>query len=200
MQSLTHLFGCVGNFFSGLFGLTGETPALADGDQELTGLDLHLELSDVPEVPTLTAGVATEVLPGPVGPTTAWWLETPAPLSESLVASLSRRLQGTETLSARERISLAFQRGQQGASIRRGDRDWFSGDRCTLRNRCYVVLRGGEEDLPFFTWDLATHQRAVRTGPGGTFSHRAISHGFASLAEAVAFSLGAGLPGLPRTI
>lgn len=84
-------------------------------------------------------------------------------------------------MTAGDRIILAFARGQQGAAIIRGERDWFSGERCTLRNRCYVVLRGGEGDLPFFTWDLATHQRAVRTGPGATFSPDAVCHGFPSL-------------------
>ena len=63
-----------------------------------------------------------------------------------------------------------------------------------------VALCGIAANLPFFTWDLATHQRAVRTGPGGTFSPDAVCHGFPSLTEAVAFSLGAGLPALPRTI
>jgi len=158
-----------------------------------------VEFQDLPLVPATILGNLLLQLSSFLFPTTAWWLETPAPLSQTLVDNLSRRLQPTDTLTAGDRIILAFARGQQGAAIIRGERDWFSGDRCTLRNRCYVVLRGGEGDLPFFTWDLATHQRAVRTGPGGTFSPDAVCHGLPSLAEAVAFSLG-GLPGLPRTI
>ena len=182
MQSLTHYLGCIGDFVSGLWGL------------------VHVEFQDLPLVPATILGNLLLQLSSFLFPTTAWWLETPAPLSQTLVDNLSRRLQPTDTLTAGDRIILAFARGQQGAAIIRGERDWFSGERCTLRNRCYVVLRGGEGDLPFFTWDLATHQRAVRTGPGGTFSPDAVCHGFPSLAEAVAFSLGAGLPALPRTI
>lgn len=198
MQSLTHYLGCIGDFVSGLWGLVHVPAALEDNEGETSGQELHVEFQDLPLVPATILGgestAAPEQLPVP---TTVWWLGTPAPLSQTLVDNLSRRLQPTETLTAGDRITVAFGRGRQGAAILRGERDWFSGDRCTLRNRCYVVLRGGEGDPPFFTWDLATHQRAVRTGPGGTFSPNAVCHGFPSLAEAVAF---AGLPGLPRTI
>ena len=195
MQPFSHWLGCIGDFFWGLLPSSTTPAALEDqGAESPTGQELEIELRDLPEVPaTTTAATAA-------APTTSWWLQEVAPLSESLVTSLSRRLNSAGNLSSRDRILLAFYRGQQGAEIRRGDRDCFVGNRCTLRNRCYVVLLGGDGDQPFFTWDLATHQRAVRTGPGGTFAACAISHGFASLAEAVALSLGAGLPGLPRTI
>ena len=200
MQSLSHWLGCVGDFFSGLFALGSEPPALPDGEPDSPGQELHIELSDLPEVPPTTLTPAAPSVAAPAIPTGAWWLEDSTPLTESLITNLSRRLQAVGNRTPRDRILLASHRGQQGAEIRRGERNWFTGNRSTLRNRCYVVLLGGNGEPPFFTWDLSIHQRAVRTGPGGTFSDRAISHGFASLAEAVAFSLGAGLPGLPRTL
>ena len=110
-----------------------------------------------PELPATLEGVTNPSTAAPPAaiPTAAWWLEAPLPLSETLVASLSRRLQASGELSPQDRIRLAYQRGQQGAAIRRGDRDWFEGNRCILRNRCYVVLLGGNGDPPFFTWDFA---------------------------------------------
>lgn len=203
MQGFRYWLGCFSDFFTGLLHLAPEPTALPAGGTEATeDIELYIQLPVEPELPATLEGVTNPSTAAPPAaiPTAAWWLEAPLPLSETLVASLSRRLQASGELSPQDRIRLAYQRGQQGAAIRRGDRDWFEGNRCTLRNRCYVVLLGGNGDHPFFTWDLHTHQRAVRTGPGGTFGSCAISHGFASLAEAVAFSLGAGLPGLPRTI
>ena len=144
----------------------------------------------------------------PVEPTTAgvleppldWWLRTVDPDPSPEILSLARQLRPGGAHTPTQRIELAYQRGRQAAQIRAGLIFNFWGERCALRNRCYVVLRGGESDSAFFTWDYPTHQAAVRTGPSGEFSNRAISHGFPSQAEATAFCLGAGLDGLATTL
>eukprot|EP00438_Fugacium_kawagutii_P027605 Skav231508 [mRNA] locus=scaffold84:205076:205681:+ [translate_table: standard] len=128
-----------------------------------------------------------------------WWLREVAPEATPEVLLLARQLRAENDLSPAERISLAYQRGRQAALLRRGSIHNYFGARCTLRNRCYVVLRGWDSEDIFFTWDFPTHQAAVRGGPTGEFARRAISHGFPSQAEATAFCLGAGLDDLPAT-
>lgn len=124
-----------------------------------------------------------------------WWLQA-APLEPGPhVLELHTRIRDGGGLSAVDRIRSAYLRGRQGGAIRRGEDTHFTGTRCTLRNRCYVVLAARHHPEPFFTWSVDTHQRAVRPPPGH-FDHQAISHGFASQAEARAFCLGAGLPEL----
>lgn len=128
-----------------------------------------------------------------------WWERETAATPSGAVFALASQIGPAGTLSAVDRIALAYQRGRQAAQIRRGTIYNFWGDRCSLKNRCYLVLRGGIEEEPFFTWSFSVHQRAVRTESDGGFSRRAISHGFPSQTEALAFCLGAGLDGLPRT-
>ncbi len=133
-------------------------------------------------------------------PETARWWEVTTPVDPSpLVLALRSHIGGSPTITSEQRIRLAYQRGRQGAAIKRGEISYFSGPRCELRNRCYVVLQGGRDSdtEPFFTWTFAVHQAAVRPEPTREFSIRAISHGFASSSEATAFCLGAGLPSLP---
>lgn len=144
--------------------------------------------------PTVVESV-TEAAPDVV----PWW-EVTTPLEPTaLVLALRSRIGGTPTLTSEQRIRLAYLRGRQAAAIKRGEIPHFSGPRCELRNRCYVVLQSGSESgiEPFFTWTFAIHQSAVRPEPTREFSSRAISHGFASSSEAIAFCLGAGLPSLP---
>ncbi len=125
-----------------------------------------------------------------------WFLNEPQPLTAERFSELAGSVVSAGGLSAVDRISLAYNRGQQARLIRVGSLRYFEGARCNLTNRCYVVLAGDLVNQPFYTWNLTLHQRSVRTGPGGVFSRAAISHGFNSEAEATAFCLGAGLPGL----
>lgn len=87
------------------------------------------------------------------------------------VVALGSRLQDTDQYIVRERQELAYQRGEIGS---------FSGGRVAIRNRCYVVLRGPDTEVPFFTWDLATHQAAVYSPRGTGISRISIPHGFPS--------------------
>lgn len=157
-----------------------------------------------PSTPGGTASSEFLVLPSAAaGPTAAaanaWWeIASPAQPGPQ-VLGLSSQLRAAGGISAVDRIRLAYERGRQGASIHRGESTHFTGDRSTLRNRCYVVLRARHHSQPFFTWNFSTHQGAVRPPPG-VFDHLAISHGFASQAEARAFCLGAGLPDLAETL
>ena len=139
-------------------------------------------------VSTSVPADTTEVLP--------WWERRTTSAPSPAVLALAGNIGPAGELSAEDRISLAYLRGRQAAEIRRGTLPHFVGERCTLKNRCYVVLRGGVIDEPFFTWSFPVHQRAVRTDPDGGFSRRAISHGFPSQTEATAFCLGAGLDSL----
>lgn len=136
----------------------------------------------------------------PVNDLDPWWLHpTPAEPPQSVLVLASRLSASGCELSPLSRIRLAYSRGRQAASIYREEQRYFSGERCKLRNRCYVVLHSDVQASPFFTWNLRTHQEAVRCGPGGSFRATSLSHGFASQAEALAFCLGAGLPSLPTT-
>lgn len=172
----------------------------------LTGFCLPLEASEDtdfsgPPVPGSAPEVAVETSPAPseggyFADPTEWFLNEPQPLTAELIAELASSVSSISARSSPTRIQLAFDRGSQARLIRVGSLRYFHGDRCELANRCYVVLAGDFVDEPFFTWNLALHQRSVRTGPGGVFSRAAISHGFNSEAEARAFCLGAGLPGL----
>lgn len=141
-----------------------------------------------------------ESAPSTVSATTAvprigsWWLHPEPAQPGPAVLALASQLRASGTDST-HRIRIAYLRGRQGASILRGDDTHFSGPRSQLQNRCYVVLRARDHPEPFFTWNLATHQAAVRPPPGD-FDRSAVSHGFASQAEARAFCLGAGLPDL----
>ena len=129
-----------------------------------------------------------------------WWLRpTPAEPPQSVLALASRLSAAGSELSPVSRIRLAYNRGRQAASIYRAEQRYFAGERCHLRNRCYVVLHSDVRPSPFFTWNLRTHQEAVRCGTGGSFRATSLSHGFASQAEALAFCLGAGLSSLPTT-
>lgn len=129
----------------------------------------------------------------------AWWTVITPATPGPHVLSLHSQLRGSGESSTIDRIRLAYGRGRQGAAIYRGEATHFTGDRASLRNRCYVVLRARHHTSPFFTWNLTTHQTAVRPPPGD-FDHQAISHGLASQAEARAFCLGAGLPDLPEQL
>jgi len=98
--------------------------------------------------------------------------------------------------------AIGFGLPERTASIshqEKGEIGFFSGERCRLRNRCYVVLRGRVCEDPFFTWSLSTHQQAVYTETGGSIDSRAISHVFGSQLEAEAFCIGAGLTSFPAT-
>lgn len=131
--------------------------------------------------------------------TVPWWERETEVSPSGAVLALVSQIGSAGSLSAVDRIALAYQRGRQAAQIRRGEIFNYWGNRCNLKNRCYIVLRGGVEEEPFFTWHFPEHQRAVRTDPGGGIAQRAISHGFPSQTEALAFCLGAGLDSLPRT-
>lgn len=128
-----------------------------------------------------------------------WWSRVTPEQPGPQVLGLSSQLRDSGEISALGRVRLAYNRGRQGASIYRGESTHFVGDRSPLRNRCYVVLRARHHTSPFFTWNFATHQTAVRPPPGD-FDHQAISHGFASQTEARAFCLGAGLLDLAETL
>lgn len=146
-----------------------------------------------------TAGVPeTSVEPAAAPAAEPWWLH-PAPQVLPLRITLAvHRLRAERELSGIERIELAFARGQQALSILQGELYNFVGQRCALRNRCYVVIRSATVEEPFFTLSLARHQEAVRTEPDGSIGRLSVSHGFPSQLEAEAFCFGAGLAGLPR--
>lgn len=179
------------------------------------GVWVHIEIDSAEALAAFPDSAATSsswsVVPSEAAPTVAetatetapeevpWW-EVVTPVNPTpLVLALRSRIGGTPTITSEQRIRLAYQRGRQASAIKRGEISYFSGPRCELRNRCYVVLQGGRESdsEPFFTWTFAVHQDSVRPGPTREFSARAISHGFASSSEATAFCLGAGLPSLP---
>ena len=160
-----------------------DSPSVLSG---FAGSSFHERSStDAPSVVGGTAGGEEE----------PWWLRATPLEPGPHVLELHSRIRDGGGFSAVERIRLAYLRGRQGASIQRGEDTHFTGARCNLRNRCYVVLAARHHLDPFFTWSVETHQRAVRPPPGN-FDHQAISHGFASQAEARAFCLGAGLPDL----
>ena len=130
-------------------------------------------------------------------PALAWFERTvPAKLPTRLL-HLSDRLVGVCSLSGKERLELAFARGRQAAAIARGEIGAFTGDRCSLKNRCYIVLSWGQPDRSFFTWNYPTYIAAVETSNGG-FDSSTVSHGFASRSEAFGFAVGAGFRELPE--
>lgn len=160
------------------------------------------EVVETPELVPVSTSVGST--PGPehnlIASPELWW-HSPAEqvLPDRLFAAASR-LRAECELSGAERIELAFQRGQQALRILQGHLFNFVGERCRLRNRCYVVLRSATVVEPFFTWSLPLHQECIRTEPDGSIGHLSVSHGFPSQLEAEAFCFGAGLAGLPRTL
>ena len=199
MPNITRIFDLISSALQGLpvsVEITGTTGSQSVRVQINPGAESADEESPTGTVGTGETGFT--VVPTAVA-TTQWW-EVTTPLQPGPhVLALSSQLRASGDLSAAERIRLAYGRGRQGASIYRGEATHFTGDRSSLRNRCYVVLRARHHQQPFFTWNLNTHQEAVRPPPGD-FDHQAISHGFASQAEARAFCLGAGLPDLANNL
>ena len=151
--------------------------------------------------PTATSGftyvesVPESSTPASLPVPASWWLHPEPLVPGPAVLALASQLRASGSPSPVDRIRAAYQRGRQGAAILRGVDTHFSGPRSQLQNRCYVVFRARGHSEPFFTWNLGTHQAAVRPPPGD-FDRAAVSHGFASQVEARAFCLGAGLPDL----
>lgn len=145
-----------------------------------------------PVGPTSTAAAASSTAP------TLWWERAvPRDLPESVLC-LGSRLTGGCSLSGKERLELAYARGKQASAICRGEIGAFAGERCYLKNRCYVVFFKDEPERSFFTWSYSTYSAEVGVAEG-PFDPNTVSHGFASKTEAFAFSLGAGFSDLPET-
>ena len=206
MPTLARVLELVTSALEGLVGVTVETHSEQGNHHILVRVDPSSTPADEasPGTETGTDTLSSSLIPASSsasGYTAAanWWESiTPVHPGPQVLAQASQLREGGG-LSGIERIKLAYGRGRQAAQIYRGEVFNFSGSRCTLRNRCYVVLRARHHQVPFFTWTLGTHQTAVRPPPGD-FDHQAISHGFASQAEARAFCLGAGLRDLPETL
>ena len=99
--------------------------------------------------------------------------------------------------SPESHIRLAYQLGREAARIYTGERRCFESASISSRRTVYVILAGDLVERPFFTHSTEVYFRTVK--PRGGFDPASISHGFASISEAEAFCLGAGLPGLPRS-
>ena len=151
--------------------------------------------SDSP-APAGSSGRSTATYPVP--DPRAWYERTvPAALPTRLL-QLSERLVGGCSLSGKERLELAYSLGRQASAIARGEIGAFTGDRCSLKNRCYIVLSFGQPERSFFTWHYPIYMAAVGTTDSG-FDSSTVSHGFASRSEALAFAVGAGFRELPET-
>eukprot|EP00434_Breviolum_minutum_P030923 symbB.v1.2.027349.t1/scaffold2783.1/size70499/2 len=126
-----------------------DSPSVLSG---FAGSSFHERSStDAPSVVGGTAGGEEE----------PWWLRATPLEPGPHVLELHSRIRDGGGFTAVERIRLAYLRGRQGASIQRGEDTHFTGARCNLRNRCYVVLAARHHLDPFFTWSVETHQRAV---------------------------------------
>ena len=206
MPSLARVLELVTSVLEGLVGVTVETHSEQGHQHILVRVAPNSSPADEasPATGTGTESLGFSVIStsGSASGFTAaanWWESTTPVHPGPQVLALSSQLREGGELSGIERIKIAYGRGRQAARIYRGECSCFSGPRCSLRNRCYVVLRARHHPVPFFTWNLGTHQTAVRPPPGD-FDHRAISNGFASQAEARAFCLGAGLRDLAETL
>ena len=114
------------------------------------------------------------------------------------VLRLARSLRSLSGSSPTERITSAYLRGREAAAIVRGDRTCYSSESVPGRRVCYVVLFCGGCSEPFITFSKNVYFAYVKTGAGATWDPEAVSHGFATQAEAEAYCRGAGLEGLPQ--
>lgn len=175
---------------------------LAGGESDSVAVTLiarDWELVDPSADSSAPAGSSSPPGATPTVPEPGFWFEhtVPAALPRRLL-HLSERLVGGCSLSGKERLELAYSRGRQASAIARGEIGAFTGDRCPLKNRCYIALHWDQPDRSFFTWQYSTYIAAVGTADGG-FDFSTVSHGFASRSEALAFALGAGFRELPET-
>ena len=96
-------------------------------------------------------------------------------------------------VSPEGRIRRAFDAGQLAGLVLQGQRATVPPTpRLALRNTCYVVLRAGSWP-PFWARRWGVVREVVGTGDLGD----SVLHGWPSHAEAEAYALGSGLPGLP---
>lgn len=176
---------------------------LAGGESD--SIAVTLIARDWEPVEPATGGSAAASTPSvAAGPTSSEplpleWFERPVPGElPARLLHLSDRLTGGCSLSGKERLHLAYTRGKQAAAICRGEIGSFSGDRCDLKNRCYVVLYRDRAERSFFTWNYPTYAAEVFE-VDGDFDESTVSHGFASRSEALAFVVGAGFSDLPQS-
>eukprot|EP00438_Fugacium_kawagutii_P034823 Skav235156 [mRNA] locus=scaffold1923:114352:116618:- [translate_table: standard] len=170
MPSLARVLELVQSVLEGLIGVSVETHT-EQGNQHLI-VRVEPDLSPADEV-SPASGPGTEafsVIPASgIAPeyTAAanWWESQPPVHPGPHVLSLSSQLREGGELSCLDRIKLAYSRGRQGAQIYRGECSSFSGPRCTLRSRCYVVLRARH------------HQGTVTAEESSNPSHLFFQHG-----------------------
>jgi hypothetical protein len=95
-------------------------------------------------------------------------------------------------------VRRAYRLGDWAIRKARGEQILLEREPVNLRNTCYAVVSGLNEDEAFYTTNYSTYIRHVKADGG--WVRRLGSHGFSSLVEVEAFFAGAGLPGLPRCL